>query len=173
MITIINKKKNGLNNNNNHIFVFDLQLFSYRVVNNPYNISSIQKKTSVKCDISTNIPISGTKSGSGSWNLGDYSNWINLGQITISPNTKNITVIFSGNRGTSYTYFTNINYNNFANGIINVWYIPTHATDFTQFRRIEKCSLRNSSGSTIVTIASDGSPIGRHSNDYNYTINWN
>ena len=126
-----------------------------------------------KADTSSAIPISGTKSGSGSWKAGDYSNWINLGQITISPNTKNITVIFSGNRGTSYTYFTNINYNNFANGIINVWYIPTHATDFTQLRRIEKCSLRNSSGSTIVTIASDGSPIGRHSNDYNYTINWN
>lgn len=155
--------------------MFDLQLFSYKVVNNPYHISSINYKSyKAKADISSTIPISGTKSGSGTWNFGDYSNWRNLNQITISPNTKNITVIFSGNRGTSYTYFTNINYNNFANGIINVWYIPIYNdSGLSKTRHIEQCSLINSSGSTIVTAASDGSPIGLHSNDYNYTINWN
>lgn len=153
--------------------MFNLQLFSYRVVNNPYHISPINYKSyKAKADTSSTIPISGTKSGSGSWNSGDYGRWRNLNQITISPNTKNVTVIFSGNRGTSYTYFTNINYNNFANGIINVWYIPTHSTSFTAFSRIEQCSLRNSSGSTIVTAASDGSTICSNS-AYNYTIKWN
>ena len=151
--------------------MFNLQLFSYKVVNNPYYISPINYKSyKAKADISSTIPISGTKSGSGSWNSGDYSNWRNLDQITISPNTKNITVIFSGNSGTSYTYFTNINYNNFANGIINVWYIPRSETNL--IRRVKECSLRNSSGSTIVTVASDGGNICTDA-DYNYTINWN
>ena len=140
-------------------------------MNNPYTIYPIRsKKYKTKSTTSATIPISGTKSGYGSWNSGDYGRWKNLNQITISPNTKNVTVIFSGNRGTSYTYFTNINYNNFANGIINVWYIPK--SDASLIRRVEQCSLRNSSGSTIVTVASDGSNICTDS-DYNYTINWN
>lgn len=150
-----------------------MQLFSYRVVDNPYHISTTNYKSyKAKADTSSTIPISGTKSGSGSWSSGDYNNWIHLNQITISPNTKNITVIFSGNRGTSYTYFNNINYNNFANGIVNIWYIPVYNSNLSKIRRIEKCSLRNSSGSTIVTVASDGKVVCTNSN-YNYTINWN